>query len=171
MPNLIGISGLIGSGKTLLADTLCAEHNYQKVKMATPIKDMLLSVGLTQDDIEGETKEIPNKLLCGKSPRFAMQTLGTEWGRNQIGDDVWVNLWGAKVETLMSMNSNVVCDDIRFPNEVEKIQQMGGIVVRLSRGVVQQQTHSTENQQLNYNILLDNNGDIQDVVSTLFKML
>ena len=171
MPNLIGIAGLIGCGKTLLADTLCAEHKYEKVKMASPIKEMLLSVGLTQEDIEGETKEIANTLLCGKSPRFAMQTLGTEWGRNLIGSDIWVNLWGAKVETLMSMNSSVVCDDVRFPNEVDKIQQMGVIVVRLNRAAAQQQTHATETQELNYNISLDNNGDIQDVVSTLLKFL
>ncbi len=47
----------------------------------------------TEDKIEGSLKAKPCSLLAGKTPRHAMQTLGTEWGRNCIGDGFWINLW------------------------------------------------------------------------------
>ena len=62
MPKIIDITGYIGSGKTLLADAI-AKHNFTKVKMASPIKDMLRSVGLREDQVEGTGKEIPCELL------------------------------------------------------------------------------------------------------------
>ena len=58
MPKIIGICGSIGSGKTLVADYLCAQHNFYKIKMASPIKDMLSAVGLTDNELEGAKKEI-----------------------------------------------------------------------------------------------------------------
>jgi len=135
--------------------------------MAQPIKTMLEAIGLTQDNIEGSTKETPLPLLCNKSPRYAMQTLGTEWGRNLLGDDLWVNLWAKKVTELMFMNKHIVCDDVRFINEVQMIKGLGGKVVRLSRGAAQQQDHKTEQQDFNVDMLLSNNGDIQDVVKSI----
>ena len=164
---LIGITGYIGSGKTLLADTLCSQHNFIKVKMAQPIKTLLEAIGLTQDNIEGSTKETPLPLLCNKTPRYAMQTLGTEWGRNLLGDDLWVNLWAKKVTELMFMNKHIVCDDVRFINEVQMIKGLGGKVVRLSRYAAQQQDHKTEQQDFYVDMLLSNNGDIQDVVKSI----
>ena len=171
MRKIIGITGYIGSGKTLLADTLCSKHNFIRVKMAQPIKTMLEAVGLTQDNIEGNSKQIPLPLLCNKTPRYAMQTLGTEWGRNIIGVDLWVNLWAKKVNELISMDHNIVCDDVRFINEVQIINKLGGKVVRLDRDAAKQQDHKSEQQDFKVDMLLSNNGDIQDVVRKVYAIL
>ena len=98
MKNLIALTGLAGSGKTTAADYLVKAHGFACISFAGPIKSMLRTLGLTalediEEVFEGEGKEKPNRLLCGKSPRFAMQTLGTEWGRDLIGPDLWVNAW------------------------------------------------------------------------------
>ncbi len=57
-----------------------------------------------------------------------MQTLGTEWGRNLIGDNFWVEL--AMSKALSSQRA--VITDVRFPNEVEAVQNHGGVVVGIS---------------------------------------
>ena len=131
-PKIIGITGYIGSGKTLLADALCSKHNFTKVKMAYPIKKMLSSVGLSYSHLEGMNKEIETELLCNKTPRFAMQTLGTEWGRKIMGDNIWVNLWSTKLCEFTCMIVGVVSDVFSFLYEAKIIRDLGGVLV-LSR--------------------------------------
>ena len=48
---------------------------------------MLYQLGLGEAHIEGALKEVPCELLGGKTPRYAMQTLGTEWGRDTDQQD------------------------------------------------------------------------------------
>lgn len=126
--NIIGITGLIGSGKSFAADHFVAKHGFCRKKMASPLKNMLRAVGLTDEHIEGHLKEKPCDLLCGATPRHAMQTLGTEWGRKMIGEDLWVRLWRASIESL----DRVVVDDVRFANEAQAVRDAGGVVIRVT---------------------------------------
>lgn len=82
LPPVIALTGLAGSGKSTASKYLVEKHGYQLVKFAGPLKDMLRAIGFGEDDIEGNGKELSNSLLCDKTPRHAMQTLGTEWGEN-----------------------------------------------------------------------------------------
>lgn len=139
MSRLIAFTGLAGSGKTTAADAL-VRNGWERTKFATPLKAMLRAYydacgledpHLVEDRIEGTFKEMADPLLCGRSPRHAMQTLGTEWGRNCIAADLWVNAWKAKVTKLLGAGVDVVCDDCRFPNEAKAVRQLGGRVVRI----------------------------------------
>ena len=133
--------------------------------MASPIKDMLRSVGLREDQVEGTGKEIPCQLLCDKTPRYAMQTLGTEWGRNIIGENIWVNLWSNKVQELTSMNQNVVADDVRFINEVNIIRGLGGKIIRIHRpNSNAKPMHDSEKQEFLADFTINNNGTVEDVL-------
>ena len=87
-PSVIAITGQAGSGKTTIAKHLELEYNYVRVRFAEVLKDMLLALGLTEEEINGDLKEKPCSLLLGKTPRHAMQTLGIEWGRNLIHPDI-----------------------------------------------------------------------------------
>jgi hypothetical protein len=109
-------------------------YNFKQAKFAGTLKDMLKSLGLTHEHLEGNLKERPCELLGGHTPRHAMQTLGTEWGRNLIVPDLWVRAWTYKVQTLLSQGVSVVCDDCRFDNEVQAVQNLGGVVCHISRG-------------------------------------
>jgi hypothetical protein len=170
MPILVGITGYMGSGKTLAADHLCSQRGFRKLKMAQPLKDMLSAVGLTTDDLEGASKEEALTLLCDKSPRYAMQTLGTEWGRNLIGEDIWINLWERKATGLMSLNHNIVADDIRFENEVKQIRFMGGVVLRISRGGVASD-HPTEEQDFPVDFEVVNNEGTDSLIAKVDAIL
>lgn len=144
-PKLIGFAGRLGSGKTLAADLLCAKYGFMKVKFAKPIKDMMRSLGLDDRHIEGELKDEPCDILDGETPRWAMQSLGTEWGRSLISENLWLNRWRRIVEENLNLNNNVVVDDLRFPNELKAVQELSGQVIVLLRNDGKDGGHSSEN--------------------------
>lgn len=89
-------------------------------------------------------KETPHSDLGGRTPRYAMQTLGTEWGRNTI----WGKLWTHRVKTLINLRIqqgfNVVVSDVRFPNEVDLVRELGGVVIGITRPGHVYDTHVSE---------------------------
>ena len=69
----------------------------------------------------------------GHSPRWVLQTLGTEWGRNALHRDVWVDAAIAKAKKLMAAGKSVVIDDMRFPNERAAVWRNGSVWMVLRR--------------------------------------
>ncbi|NGO63988.1 deoxynucleotide monophosphate kinase [Rhizobium daejeonense] len=131
LPPIVAFTGQAGSGKSTATKYLAEKHGYTLVKFAGPLKDMLRAVGMAEDEIEGSYKETSFAYLCGKTPRHAMQTLGTEWGRKCMGEDFWINLWRRRVEQVFAEAGRVVVDDCRFPNEAQAIRRLGGDIYRL----------------------------------------
>lgn len=126
--DIIGISGLKGSGKSTLAKQLVPSTT---LPIAWAIKEALLAMGISRKFLyDPEYKERPSRLLQGKTGRFAMVTLGTEWGRNMMGEDFWLDLW---IEKVLTLKGTIVVDDVRFPNEVEAIRNLGGFVVAVRK--------------------------------------
>lgn len=144
MARIVGITGLAGSGKSTAAKELI-RLGWHNVKMAGPLKDMARAIGLTDDHIEGSLKETPCDMLAGKTPRYAMQTLGTEWGRNIMGKDFWVGIAERRVIEAIEWGRDVVIDDIRFQNEADMVRRLGGTVVGIKgRGGIMSD-HASEN--------------------------
>lgn len=114
---VIALVGQAGAGKSEVRQHLCSNHDFISVKFASILKSMLETLGLTDQEIEGALKEQPCSLLLGETPRYAMQTLGTEWGRDTIHPDLWVHAWKVKVTKYLQLGHGVVCDDCRFMNE------------------------------------------------------
>jgi hypothetical protein len=133
LPQIIALVGNAGAGKSTVAEYLMEVHRYKLVKFAGPLKTMLRSIGLDDEEIEGSRKELPCGLLCGKTPRHAMVTLGTEWGRDHIGVNFWSGLWQEEAAAHINSGQLVVVDDCRFPNELAAVQKMGGAVWRIVR--------------------------------------
>jgi len=131
LPPVIALTGRAGSGKSTASKYLVEKHCYQLVKFAGPLKDMLRAIGLSEAQIEGELKEEPCEWLQGATPRHAMQTLGTQWGRACIGPSFWIELWVRRVNQIIAEGGRVVVDDCRFPNEADEVRKLGGVVWRL----------------------------------------
>lgn len=147
MRNIIAFTGLAGSGKTTAAKHLCNWHGFERVRFAGPLKDMMRALGLSEREIEGDLKEKPCDMLCGRTPRHGMQTLGSEW-RDLIHRELWTRIWRRRVEALPP-NVPVVVDDCRFPHELDAIRDMGGTLVKVERpGLVAVSTHISEGQDL-----------------------
>ena len=142
-PSLVGISGRSGAGKSTAADVLVGS-GWVRVKFADPLKRMLRAIGLDDRHIEGDLKEKPCDLLAGQTPRHAMQTLGTEWGRQCIAPDLWTSLCRREILLCLSQGKSVVVDDVRFENEAEVIRALGGSVLRLNHGNNGADGHASE---------------------------
>ena len=164
-PTLIGICGLKGSGKSEVASRLSDQLQARRIRFAGPLKDMLRALGLTEHEIEGHLKEEPCEKLCGKTPREAMVSLGTEWGRDLVGANLWSRSWERKAAWVLADGISVVAEDLRFPNEYDAIRRLGGLVLRVTRPGVVAGSHESEAHALRLpaDIYCHNDGNLDDL--------
>lgn len=157
---VIGLCGAKSSGKSAAASFLMAA-GYVRVGMADPLKAMLATLGLTNEQLYGGAKEAHSDILCGQTTRHAMQTLGTEWGRLMIGPRIWLDAWVRSVKAL-GPNTNVVCDDVRFENEAALVRGFMGSVIRIDRPSLGAGTdrHSSEALDFVPDVVLTNDQDM-----------
>ena len=141
---IIGICGLIGSGKGTVADFLVEQRGFTKISFADKLKDGVASVfGWDREMLEGNTGESRNwrekvdpywSTELGKpvTPRLVLQLFGTDCMRNGFYDGIWVSL--VKQQLLAHPETDFVIPDVRFENEAEMIRSIGGKLWRVKRG-------------------------------------
>jgi len=138
---IVGLVGFIGSGKGT-AGLILNEHGFVMESFAGAVKDVAsVMFGWPRKLLEGDTdesrqfREVPDKFWSEKfghdfTPREALQKLGTEVGRDTFNKDFWVH----KLESKIAPWENYVITDVRFPNEINWIHKMHGIVIHVQRG-------------------------------------
>ena len=178
MPSRIALCGLAGSGKSTAADYRVLRHGFKRLSYASPIKRMLRSLLIeagagfieAAEMTDGKLKELPTPFLCGHSPRYALQTIGTEWGRDIIGQDVWRRILINKTRKFSELP--LVVDDLRFPNEAEALRQEGFLIVRVIRaGSGRESGHSSEHQDFPVDVTILNDGLVSQLESKLSLLL
>ena len=159
---IIGITGLIGSGKGTVADILVEEHNYIKLSFADKLKDGVATVfGWDRSMLEGDTVESrewretvdefwTNETGREITPRLILQEFGTDCMRNGFYHGVWVSL--VKQEILNHAQTKYIIPDVRFQNEIKVVKELGGEIWNVRRGelpewwgtaILDNQTNST----------------------------
>jgi hypothetical protein len=122
---LIGLSGKAGCGKSTVAKYLVEEYGFTEVSFAAILKDMLAVAGFPEPADRADKEKIIEGFDF--SWRHAAQTLGTEWGRETLDQNIWVKLTMMKLEE----GKDYVFADCRFDNESAAIEHKGGININL----------------------------------------
>ena len=197
---IIGLCGLIGSGKDTAADYLVNFHEFKRESFAGSLKDAVSSVfGWDRELLEGRTKAArewreqidpwwsERMSMPNLTPRLILQLWGTEVCRGGFHDDIWI----ASVENKLRKNKdNIVISDCRFPNEIKSIRNAGGRVIRIARGPdpdwfslaridpahmkeVYPDVHASEYSwaSTEFDFIVDNNGSIEDLYSQLKNLV
>jgi len=215
---IIGVCGLAGSGKDTVADILVKNHGFVKIAFADPMKRFCKEMfDFSDEQLWGssDARNAPDKRYVrtheeqlfqvdsfGKmarhreplylTPRHALQTLGTEWGRGCYSD-VWAEYairvarellkGGAlyrpeewySVQPKMDLRGitpkGVVISDVRFKNEIAAIKRAGGKVIKVVRGeglqgAAGQHLSETEQQELDdtfFDVTIQNDGCLDDL--------
>ena len=101
---------------------------------ADPLYRMLAALlDCTVDEVRAMPKSEPMPQLEGKTIRHTLQTLGTQWGRQMMGEEIWANTCVREALWLIQSGVSVVIDDCRFHNEYKLLRDAGAKFVRLSR--------------------------------------
>lgn len=168
--SLIAFYGKAGVGKSTAANMLVDYHGFSRIAFADPIKAMLKTMlnyaGSDIDINDRSLKEKPCEALLGKSPRYALQTLGTEFGRECIGQDIWVSIAEREIKTALEDGESVVIEDLRFPNEAEMVTRLGGKIVWIARQDLvcsDNPTHKSETQKIPCDHFILNCGTVADL--------
>ena len=141
---IVGLLGFIGSGKGTAGDIL-KDLGFTPLSFAKGVKDVAAEMfGWPRHLLEGDTevsrnwREQPDEFWSkefGKqfTPRFALQLMGTEVGRDIFHQDFWV----IKMKKYIMENpeQNFVITDVRFRNEMEFVHKSGGILIEIQRGI------------------------------------
>lgn len=150
----MGITGFAQHGKDSTARVLVERYGFTRYALADMLKETVLALNpivLVDDDDEANTgveagfyrlDELtgfgyePEQVKGVKEVRRLYQAMGTDAGRNVLGEDVWVQALESVIgEKLYDQRSRVVISDVRFPNEADWIHSLGGELWRVKRYV------------------------------------
>jgi hypothetical protein len=161
MKNLVGISGVAGSGKDTAGNYLVREFDFIKIAFADPLKRIVRDIfDFSEEQLWGPSEmrnkpdpRYPRPDGTFLTPRMALQQLGTQAGRNCY-PNVWIDYalrlaktasespakfdYDKKLGLYPSDRTNnpirgVVISDLRFKNEVDALNQSGAFLIRLKR--------------------------------------
>lgn len=128
--------GVIGSGKSYCSNQL-VQQGYQKISVADSLRDALWGIlgwkprtdeeynAFKQHELIDVTNSINTTIVTG---RQVLQNMG-EVFKSWFGRDYWATQWYSRVLYQMLVcpiknGHNVVCDDVRFPEEVEQALEL-----------------------------------------------
>lgn len=136
---MIGLSGYARSGKDTVAKILVENHGFQKIGFADALREVLLRVDPTVDWMLGDDEpfRISDALDEGswetaKDTRPEVRRLLQQLGvavRDLVDPDAWVKALTRQLEP----GKRYVINDVRFPNELAAVHELGGTTVRIHR--------------------------------------
>lgn len=188
-PAIIGLCGPAGAGKSTVAKYLVERHAYEEATFAGPLKKMVGNLfGLSEEQLYGEQKEIIDPRYH-VTPRQLLQVIGTDLFRDvlpqrlpslQFGmthSSIWIGLLCQDVQKMRESDRRVVISDIRFANEMEVVQKMGGMACYIQRpeeDLTQTTSHVSEKVEPLMSLadkILRNNADLDHLLRTTDRIL
>lgn len=140
LPQVIGFTGRARSGKDFSAHILRDLYGYRRLAFGDMLKKCMRDLNPIVT-LDGERyAEVVDRLGDHESKnipevRRLLQAFGTEVVRNNLGDNMWVEVVEQQIRRAWAADENALftITDVRFPNEVKAVHDLGGIVIRLTR--------------------------------------
>lgn len=123
--------------------TSCAQNNMTEsltgmktVSFAAKLKQIAATIFNVDpswfENEEFKNSPIPERFInCRvKTYREALQYIGTDLFRDQFCKNIWIT---STLSDYNPENSRWIVTDVRFPDEVEAIKKLGGLIVYISR--------------------------------------
>ena len=172
-------AGNSGHGKDTAANMLadvCRQRNVSSLRMAfaDPIKDIAVHLlGIPKTTSYGTQQDKLDFHVYEKSARHWLQWIGTEMGRQQIDEDIWVHRFAEKA--LASDARVVIGSDCRFRNEMALMREMLGgqmelmIVKIVNPRVPVDLEHQSEREvyyipESDFDLVVRNTKDLSDLM-------
>lgn len=180
-PRIIGLySSYPQAGKSTIARYLRYD-DYQVVSFAAPLRlmivSLLLSLGYDRSQAHQLVRHDKHTLIpaLGVTVRHLLRTLGTEWGRDHVHPEIWLSAWRSTVDPLLLAGHNIICDDVRFPNEAALLRAYPQAVLwRINREAAASPSEHRSDGGLDdyaFDAVINNNGtvlDLHDQIDALF---
>jgi hypothetical protein len=174
---LIGLCGAAGAGKNSVAEFLTDSDGctFMQMAFADPLYRCISTItGLPVARLKDRAVKEAVIPRLGKSPRQMLQTLGTEWGRGMVHDEIWIRIAMEQASQHLTVGRCVVITDVRFDNEAQAIVNAGGEVWRVVRNgwtclSGDAASHLSEGGVSNHLIArtIDNSGTLDDLGTQL----
>jgi hypothetical protein len=190
---LVGVVGLIGSGKDTVSERLAQKYNFKKDSFAKSLKDAVSSMfNWDREMLEGKTdesrawREKPDAFWSkrfGKdvTPRWVLQYFGTEVMRQGMHDAIWIDSCLARYK-----GHPTVISDTRFENEIKTIREAGGKIILVKRGqdpdwftsyvegnIIPTGIHSSEYAwaKSDFDYMIKNDGTLEDLYKQVDSLI
>lgn len=102
--------------------------------------------------------------------RELLQRLGTDAGRNVLGDNIWVDTCFRKAED----GQRYFLTDCRYPNEAEAVKSRSGYMVRVNRpgfGPINDHISEVGLDGYEFDFVIDNDGSLDDLRGKVLNFL
>jgi hypothetical protein len=176
---LIGVVGLIGSGKDTVSKRLEQKHGFRRDSFAKSLKDAVSAMfNWDREMLEGngddsrQWREQPDEFWSKKfgktvTPRWVLQHFGTEVMRQHMHDAIWIDSCLSRYD-----GKPTVISDTRFQNELKTIKENKGQIILVKRGELptreqmqEKGAHKSEWDWMGWNFdhVIDNDGSKEDL--------
>ncbi len=143
---IIGLTGGKGVGKSTVAKVF-VEKGFTELAFADPLKRAAAELlGIPADWLLSASSQDKEAIVPGFNftYRTFLQKLGTDFARDMIINDFWIDRMEVSLASL-SKTTPIVISDIRFDNEAKLVLDKGGIIIKVDRPVSgDKDTHISE---------------------------
>lgn len=180
---IIGMSGYAYSGKDTVGKYLVENHHFTRVAFADALKEVAYILNplipvMPENPAANATIRLQplvnttswDNAKANSEVRRILQVLGTEAGRNVLGEDIWVQIVKKKISRSYR---HVVITDCRFPNEVAFVKDLGKLWWVDRPGNKPLNSHISERSVTpeDADVVLDNSGDLDFLYRQVDKLL
>lgn len=147
---LIALGGYLRSGKDEVAGVLEEEYGFVRIGFSNALHEAMLAIDPWLHVGEGhalahgwtpgwqqysDLVEAVGYVEAKTAPevRRLLQALGTEFGRNMVGENIWSDITAATIDRHLKAGRSVALTGVRFPNELQMVHSFAGTAIWVDR--------------------------------------